>query len=197
MNFNYNIKLEDKRVLLRPICHTDAAAFQNIAYEPDTWRFMISRIASETELNTWMQQATDARTQQLRYTFAIIDKACGSIAGSTAYGNISVPDQRLEIGWTWLGSAFRGSDLNRHCKFLLLSYALEVLQFERVEFKTDVLNERSRKALLKIGATEEGILRRHTRMHDGRMRDTIYYSILRPEWQELKERVFPDLTFTF
>ncbi|MDX5422396.1 MAG: GNAT family N-acetyltransferase [Hymenobacteraceae bacterium] len=192
MNFNQPLTLENEHVLLRRYQPSDKAALTRIAFDEDIWRYMPTRISSEQELEAWVSTAEDGYRQGSRYTFMIIDKATGKLAGSTSYGNISAPDQRLEIGWTWLSREYRGSGLNRHCKFLLLRHAFEVLQYERVELKTDVLNQRSRRAMLKLGATEEGVLRSHTRMHDGRRRDTIYYSILKPEWEQIKQTVFQD-----
>jgi N-acetyltransferase len=192
MNFEEHIILEDERVLLRPFRHADLEALKSIAVDEDTWRYTVTRISNQQELAQWGQAAQQDRETGRRYTFVIVDKATGKLAGSTSYGNESAADKRLEIGWTWLAKDYRGSGLNRHCKFLLLSYAFDVLQYERVELKTDVLNLRSRKAMRNIGATEEGTLRSHTLMHDGRRRDTIYYSILRPEWEHIRHTIFGD-----
>ncbi|MCC9166194.1 GNAT family N-acetyltransferase [Pontibacter harenae] len=193
MDLTQNIILQDNLVLLRPFEASDVEELSSIVYDEDTWRFTTNRISTPSELEDWAAAALKDRQSNRRYTFVIVDKATGKIAGSTSYGNISVPDKRLEIGWTWLSKDYRGSGLNRHCKFLLLQYAFEVLQFERVELKTDILNLRSRKAMQKIGATEEGVLRSHTLMHDGRRRDTIFYSILKSEWPNIKKHVFQDL----
>jgi N-acetyltransferase len=189
------ITLETDLALLRLLQVGDTRLLP-AALDPEIWNFMITRITNPDEFNTWLNSSLDELQEGKKIPFVIIDKATGNLAGSTSYGNISVPDKRLEIGWTWLGKDYWGSGLNRNCKFLLLSYAFEVLQFERVELKTDVLNLRSRKAMLKIGATEEGILRSHTLMHDGRRRDTIYYSILRHEWPVIKTTIFKDLVKT-
>ncbi|QCR21061.1 GNAT family N-acetyltransferase [Pontibacter sp. SGAir0037] len=194
MYFTETIQLEDQRVLLRPFQLNDLEQLKAMALDEEIWRYMPGKISSEAELQKWGEQNVSDRVECRRYAFVIIDKATGALAGSTSYGNISPADKRLEIGWTWLGKDYRGSGLNKHCKFLLLHYAFEVLEYERVELKTDVLNMRSRKAMLKLGATEEGTLRSHTQMHDGRRRDTIYYSILRPEWEEIKGRVFTGFT---
>jgi len=193
MNFEQIPALEDASVLLRPFAMADAPALEAIAFDKEIWRYMITRISSPPELEAWVQAVRDGYRQGTRYTFMIVDKATGLLAGSTSYMNISLPDKRLEIGATWLGHEHRGTGLNRHCKFLLLRYAFEALGMERVELKADALNTRSRKAMLKIGATEEGILRSHTLMHDGRRRDTVYYSILRPEWESIRQTVFADL----
>ncbi|WP_299754150.1 GNAT family protein [uncultured Pontibacter sp.] len=192
MDFKYEIILEDSRVLLRRYQPLDLDNLPGIVYDEEIWRFMPTRISDAQELQNWAQTVETGFASGTRYTFMIVDKATGQLAGSTSYGNISLPDKRLEIGWTWLSKAFRGSGINRHCKFLLLQHAFEMLRMERVELKTDVLNQRSRRAMLKIGATEEGVLRSHTQMHDGRRRDTIYYSILKPEWPAVKASAFAD-----
>ena len=192
MNFEHIPLLQDARVLLRPFRREDIPALAAIALEEEIWRYMPTRISNAQELEAWVQTATEGYRLGSRYTFMIEDKATGQLAGSTSYGNISEPDKRLEIGWTWLSREYRGSGLNRHCKFLLLRHAFGELQMERVEMKGDALNTRSRRAMLKIGATEEGILRSHTLMHDGRRRDTVYYSILRTEWPHIGQTVFGD-----
>ena len=192
MNFEHIPQLQDARVLLRPFRQEDIPALAAIALDEEIWRYMPTRISNAQELKAWAQTVTEGYRLGSRYTFMIEDKATGQLAGSTSYGNISAPDKRLEIGWTWLSREYRGSGLNRHCKFLLLRYAFEELQMERVELKGDALNTRSRRAMLKIGATEEGTLRSHTLMHDGRRRDTVYYSILRTEWPHIRQTVFGD-----
>jgi len=186
MIFTENIILENKNVLLRPLIQEDEKGLSEIAFDPDIWEFTVSVAMNLIELKNYINTAIEDRIRFSRYPFTIVDKNSSEIAGSTSYGNISIKDKRLEIGWTWLGKKFRGTGLNKECKFLLLQYAFEHLKFERVEFKTDVLNMASRKALKKIGAKEEGILRSHTLMHDGRRRDTIYFSILADEWKEIK-----------
>jgi N-acetyltransferase len=193
MNFEKDLHLESDRALLRPLQPHDLDQLQTIALDADTWRWNVTKIDNTQDLQNWAQTAFTDRQLKRRYSFVILDKATGRLAGSTSYGNISEADKRLEIGWTWIGKDFRGTGLNRHCKFLLLSYTFEVLEYERVELKTDVLNVRSRQAMRKIGATEEGVLRSHTLMHDGRRRDTIYYSILKSEWPRIKATIFADL----
>ncbi|GAB3820010.1 GNAT family N-acetyltransferase [Pontibacter rugosus] len=193
MDYRKNLVLQNEYVLLRRYQLNDLNQIASVAFDEDVWRFMPTRISNQQELQAWASTVAQGFSSGTRYTFVIIDKASGKITGSTSYGNISLPDKRLEIGWTWLSRTHRGTGLNRHCKYLLLRYAFEELEMERVELKTDVLNQRSRRAMLKIGATEEGILRSHTQMHDGRRRDTIYYSILKAEWPSIKERVFSDL----
>lgn len=186
MNFAENIIIENSSALLRPLTEGDETGLSKIAFNPDIWKFSVSRAMNLSELKEYIKSAIDERKRNSRYPFAIIHKVSENIAGSTSYGNVSMKDKRIEIGWTWLGKSYQGTGLNRECKLLLLEYAFEHLKFERAEFKTDVLNTAARKSLIKLGAKEEGILRSHTLMHDGRRRDTIYYSILKKEWETIK-----------
>jgi RimJ/RimL family protein N-acetyltransferase len=183
--FDIDIILENDKVLLRPLQADDIDAFREVAFDEDTWRYTVTKISNEEELQDYMLTAFRDRETGFRYPFTIIDKQSGKVAGSTSYGNISIRDKRLEIGWTWLATAYRGKGLNAECKKLLLEYAFNELKMERVEFKTDALNMRSRKAILKLGTTEEGVLRSHTLMHDGRRRDSIYFGILKSEWMKM------------
>lgn len=190
--FMRNIILQTDRILMRPISYDDIDGLRQIAFDKEIWKFNVFRIYDESELRDFLEKAIKGRESQNRYAFTIIDKLSGRIAGSTSYSNISEPDKRLEIGWTWLGTEFQGTGINKVCKYLLLNYAFNELNYYRVEFKTDFLNQKSKKALQKIGAVEEGILRSHTKMHDGRRRDTVYYSILKPEWSELRLKIFSE-----
>jgi len=182
MFFEQNIILENDFVLLKPLSIEDKNGFVKIAFDKDIWRFSVNRIYDDFELDHFISEAISSKEKQLRFPFTIIDKAKNKIAGSTSFGNYSAKDKRIEIGWTWLGKEFWGTGINLHCKKLMIDFAFENLKLERVEFKTDVLNIAARNALLKLAAFEESILRSHTLMHDGRRRDTIYYSILKNEY---------------
>lgn len=182
MLFDQDIILESDFVLLKPLSIEDKTGFSQIAFEREIWKHSVNRIYDEAELDQFISEAISSKEIQLRLPFTIIDKTKNKIAGSTSFGNYFLKDKRIEIGWTWLGKEFRRTGLNLQCKKLLIDFAFENLNVERVEFKTDVLNIAARNALLKLGAVEEGILRSHTLMHDGRRRDTIYYSILKKEW---------------
>ncbi|MFO7526688.1 MAG: GNAT family protein [Ignavibacteriaceae bacterium] len=190
MNFADNIILENETVLLRPLKKKDYNFFKDIAFHPEIWKFNVTSASNKNELQKWIENSLESKKNNLRYPFTIVDKKSEKVFGSTSIGNISLKDKRAEIGWTWLGLEFQGTGINKHCKFLLLQYLFEQLKFERVEFKTDALNLKSRRALQKIGAKEEGILRSHTLMHDGRRRDTVYYSILKDEWQSIRKDIF-------
>jgi N-acetyltransferase len=193
MNFDFtaDIILQNQQVLLRPLTASDAQELLAIATaNNDLVLYSPYKIHTAEYLAGFVQASLEERANQVRYPFAIFDKKTGTYAGSTSVANISNKDKRLEIGWTWIGKQFQQTGLNRACKFLLLTYAFETLNFERVEFKTDARNEASRKAIEKIGGQYEGGLRSHTVMNDGYRRTTVYYSILKEEWPRLKETVF-------
>jgi RimJ/RimL family protein N-acetyltransferase len=193
-NFNKDIFLQDKRLLLEPLSWNHFEfLLPVIQANPDLDKFSPSRYGSEDSLRIYFKNALDKKKQNLRYPFAIFDKLTGTFAGSTSFGNISNIDMRLEIGWTWIGSVFQRTGLNRHCKYNLLQYAFEILNFERVELKTDNRNEQSKNAIMAIGGKFEGILRNHTLMFDGHRRDTVYYGILKSEWKPIKESIFKNI----
>jgi RimJ/RimL family protein N-acetyltransferase len=179
--------LDNEHVLLRPIRPEDRESLREIAMDAAIWRYFVVMIESDADFDKFFDAALDDTMEGRRVVFHITDKASGRAAGSMSYGNLAERDRRLEIGWSWLGRAFRGSGVNRWSKLLMLEHAFERLGCERVEFKTDVLNLQARRALLKIGATEEGVLRSYNVMPGGRRRDAIYYSVLRREWPQVKE----------
>jgi len=190
MNFSFDeeIILENSFVLLRPINKTDLDHLLPVATkDEDLLQFSPAQICTRELLKTYIDTAVENKINKNRYAFTVFDKTGNRFAGSTSFLNISNPDDRLEIGSTWYGKEFQKTGLNRNCKYLLLQYAFDTLEAERVEFKTDERNLASRNAIEKIGGQFEGILRRHTLMSDGFRRNTICYSILKPEWAALKK----------
>ena len=182
--------MRNKVVSLRRISMDDKAGYARIAFYPEIWKYFVSIIANEGDLNTFMEQAINDSLAGTRIVFSIIEQSSGRIAGSTAFGNLAPRERRLEIGWSWLGLEYRGTGINHATKHLLLDYAFGTLSCERVEFKTDVLNIRARRALQAIGATEEGTLRSFNYMPGGRRRDAVYYSILKSEWPNVRANYF-------
>jgi len=190
----HNLVLETNKAILRPVEEKDKEAFFNLAkQDEDMWQYFSLNLGNEAQLDKWMQMAFADKKAETRRPFTIIDKASGQIAGSSSMGNISYPDFRLEIGWSWLGKDFRSTGLNKHAKFSMMRYAFEELNFERVEFKTDVLNERARQGLRNVGGIEEGILRSHMTMWNNRRRTSIYYSVLKDEWPGLRKTIFKEI----
>jgi RimJ/RimL family protein N-acetyltransferase len=177
---NRALVLENEKVLLRPMTRQDFPLLQSLSSEPEMWIYFTHDLSIPREFDKW----AEPHFFEERLQFAVVEKASGRIAGATAFGNYSARDQRVEIGWTWLGGPFQGTGINQSMKKLMLDYCFEELKLKRVEIKTDVLNMPARMALLKFGAVEEGVLRSHTLMTHGRRRDTIYYSVLASEWVE-------------
>lgn len=190
-NFKDSIILENDRSRLSPLSWEHFEPLLEIALRyPDLLKLSPSKFGTKEDLQAYFEAALTNKTKAIRYPFVIFDKKENAFAGSTSFGNISNQNQRIEIGWTWIGKHFQRTGLNRNNKFLMLQYAFETLEFERVELKTDSRNMQSRKAMEGIGATYEGLLRSHTVMSDGYRRNTVYYSILKPEWTTIKERIF-------
>jgi len=192
MDFSAPVVLENNRVRLRPLELTDFEALKAVAFDEELWRYTLTRADDALSLADYLRQAVEGREQALRYPFAIIDRETGRLAGSTSYYNVAEADQRLSIGYTWVGTAFQRSGLNRACKHLLLSHAFGALGCERVELETDARNHKSRTAMARMGATEEGTLRSHRPTQGGIRRDTVIFSIIRPEWPALRESVFQE-----
>lgn len=194
---HYNTILEDERVLLRPLQTADAEGFLSISLnEPETWDFSLVRANGRENLEKYIQIAIKARENQKEIPFAVIDKHTGKHAGSTRFYDINWEFKTLQLGYTWYGKEFRGTGLNKHCKFLLLQFAFETLGMERVEFRADNNNQRSIAAMKSIGCTVEGVLRSHmTTFNSNLRRDSIVLSILKMEWFDtvkptLKSKLF-------
>lgn len=182
-------RLENDHVLLRPITPDDRESLHAIAMAPQIWRYFVKRVQGEAGYQAFFDAELKDQEDGRRVVFHITDKGSGRAAGSMSYANMSESDKRLEIGFSWLGVEFQGKGVNRWAKYLMMEHAFERLQAERVEFKTDVLNEQARRGLRNIGAVEEGILRSYNPMPDNRRRDAVYYSVLRHEWPDVKQQL--------
>jgi len=154
--------------------------------EPSLWDFVPYRITNNEEMLRYIQTALREHDSGVSIPFATLDRASGTVAGSTRYMNIDAANRRVEIGSTWLGEPWRRTVLNTEAKYLMLRHAFETLGCIRVELKTDALNHRSRAAMIRIGAKEEGTLRQHMVLWNGRLRDTVYYSVIDSEWPGVK-----------
>lgn len=181
--------LENEHVLLSPLTEEHRASLHEIALDPDIWDYFVSRVDTDEDYTRFFDTTLADHRAGRRVVFHITDKSTGCAAGSMCFGNMAETDRRLEIGWSWLGRDARGTGVNRWAKLLMLRHAFENLGAERVEFKTDVLNERARRALRNIGAVEEGVLRSFNFMPGGRRRDAVYYSVLRAEWPAVEQRL--------
>ncbi|WP_057937751.1 GNAT family N-acetyltransferase [Algoriphagus resistens] len=180
-----NLILENESVRLAPIAEEDFQNLMLLTDVPSLWTYFTYNLSIPEEFMEWANQALEGQ----RLQFSVWDKNINQLVGSTAFGNYSERDRRIEIGWTWLGAEFHGTGINRVMKLLMLEYCFEKLKLKRVEIKTDVLNIPARKALVKLGAVEEGVLRSHTLLANGRRRDTIYYSVLSSEWETIRRKM--------
>ena len=190
MSKDLNVRLESERALLRPLTIEDEPDLQQVADDDSLWIFGLQDLSKPGELNKYIRQAIADRENGTSAVWVIIDKKTNMVAGCTRLAEISWKDERGQIGWTWIGRDFQGSGLNKEMKFLILSYGFEALGLNRIEFKADERNHQSRQALLGIGATREGVLRQHMKIHDGYIRNTVFYSILKSEWDTVKEQYF-------
>lgn len=191
-NFSSNIVLEDDLVLLRPLQKTDVENLLEISInEPNTWEYSLIRANGKENLENYIAIALKARDNKTEFPFIVFDKKSGKYAGSTRFYDIQLSFKTLQLGYTWYGSAFRGTGLNKHCKYLLLQFAFETIRMERVEFRADNNNQRSIAAMKSIGCKVEGVLRNHMPTFGSDVRrDSIILSILREEWfDEVKENL--------
>jgi len=181
--------LEGTRVRLEPLRRDHLADLKLVAFDTPLWQWTIMGPQDEAGLERWVETALVNAETGAERPFATIDLASGRAVGSSRYMSIAPEHRRLEIGWTWIGSAFQRTGANREAKLLQLTHAFETLGANRVEFKTHARNERSRNALAGIGATFEGIFRRHVIMPDGSLRDTAWFSVIADEWPTVKARL--------
>jgi len=184
------ITLAGTTVRLEPLGLQHADDLFAAAQDPDIWRYMPADPSdSPAALRAWITAALDSQAAGGELPFAILDRATGRPFGSTRYLNISPRDRGLEIGWTWLARSARRTAVNTECKYLLLRHAFESLGAVRVQLKTDRRNTVSQAAIERLGATREGILRKHMLVANGYIRDTVMYSVTDEEWPGVKVRL--------
>jgi RimJ/RimL family protein N-acetyltransferase len=176
-------------VRLEPMSEGHVNVLAEIGAVPELWRFTMTRITGRDDAEAYVRAALQGAAQGTVLPFVTILQSENRVIGSTRFANYDRDSRRVEIGWTWITPSLQRSGANVEAKLLMLTHAFEQLACNRVEFKTDVLNEKSRTALLGIGAHEEGVLREHTFIWDGRKRDTVYYSIIATEWPDVKHRL--------
>jgi RimJ/RimL family protein N-acetyltransferase len=180
------IILEGKHVRLEPLSLEHLDDLCAVGLNPALWRMAGRTMETREDMKRYIEEAFLPETAGEAHAFATIDKASGKAVGSTRYGNIALPHKRLEIGWTWIGKPFQRTHINTEAKYLMLRHAFETLGLTRVELKANAKNEQSRRAMERIGAKYEGVLRRHITLPNGTVRDTVYYSIIHDEWEKVK-----------
>lgn len=183
------VTLEGRHVRLEPLSQAHHGDLSAVGLEESLWRWIPTPVRTPEEMSAYIATALDEQARGVSLPFALIEKAGNRAIGSTRYGNIDRMNHRVEIGWTWVAPAWQRTAVNTEAKYLLLKHAFETLGCIRVELKTDSLNERSRAAILRIGAREEGTFRNHMITASGRIRHTDYFSILDSEWPDVKSRL--------
>jgi len=183
------VTLTGQAVRLEPMAIDHVPALAGVGLVPELWRWIPTPVTTADEMRRYVSLALEDLARGVALPFVIVDRASDQVIGSTRFGNIERSHHRLEIGWTWITTAYQRTAANTECKLLLLSHAFETLGANRVELKTDALNEQSRRAILRLGAVEEGTFRRHVITASGRVRDTVYFSIIDSEWPAIKARL--------
>lgn len=187
-----NIQLENDRVLLLPFDNARNEELKDIIFDRDIWEFMGSNINNEQGLKNYIAKTIKDKNNRLCYPFLIIDKETNKVAGCTRYGNVDAANKKCEIGWTWFGTDFQGTGLNKACKYELLQFGFETIGFKRIQFSVDSKNIRSQRAVEKLGAQKEGVFRNNYVAPNGESRTDIYYSIIKEEWKALKDENFSE-----
>jgi RimJ/RimL family protein N-acetyltransferase len=185
--------LEGKFVKLEPMQLEHVDALAEVGLEESLWKWIPTQCKTREDMENYVRLALSDQERGIALPFVTIEQASGTVIGSTRFGNIDVANKRAEIGWTWINPKWQRTVVNTEAKFLMLSHAFETWKCIRVELKTDALNEKSRNAILRIGAKEEGIFRKHMITSTGRYRDTVYFSVLDSEWPTVKQRLLERL----
>lgn len=184
------VVLQGKYVRLEPMTEAHVPGLAEIGVGQPFWDFMLyGNMNSVDDMRNWVLDILSRADKGTDLPFAVIHLASGRVAGATRYFNIVPRDRGLEVGGTWYGAEFQRTPVNTECKYLLLRHAFETLGCIRVQLKTDLRNERSQKAIERIGGIKEGVLRNHMILPDGRYRHSVFYSILDTEWPGVKKRL--------
>ena len=181
--------LSGRHVTLDPLKLEHVPALCEVGLDDRLWKWTIASVSDQAAMTEYVGSALMDQEKGIAVPFVTRDKGSRKIVGSTRFGNIDIQNRKTEIGWTWVATEWQRTSVNTEAKLLMLAHAFEVWKCIRVEFKTDVLNEKSRNALKRLGAKEEGIFRNHMITESGRFRDSIYFSIIESEWPEAKSNL--------
>jgi len=181
--------LTGSRVILEPLSLAHVDALCEIGLDPEIWRYTTSRVRNRDDMFLYVETALQWQREGTAVPFATIDRASKRVVGSSRFANIAPEHKRAEIGWTWIARDFQRTHVNTEAKYLMLRLAFEQWKYLRVELKTSSRNERSRAAILRLGAVEEGTLRKHMINSDGSSRDSVYFSITDDEWPAVKAKM--------
>ena len=176
------VTLSGPTVRLEPLSLAHLDALAEVALDPELWLWTASHVETRADLERYVRAALAMAEAGTALPFATVHRESGRVVGSTRFGNYVPEHRRVEIGWTFVGRPWQRTAVNTEAKLLMLRHAFDTLGLNRVEWKTDALNARSRAAILRLGAVEEGTLRAHMVVGDGRLRDTVYFGVTRDEW---------------
>ena len=183
------VTLEGSAVRLEPLSLSHHGKLCDIGLDFELWHWTTTNVRTPAEMRAYIENALAEQARGTSLPFATIDLASGKVIGSTRYLNIDASNLRVEIGATWIAKDWQRTAANTEAKYLMLRHAFEKFGCIRVEFKTDSLNQQSRDAILRLGAKEEGTLRNHMLTWTGRIRNTVYFSIIDSEWPQVKTRL--------
>ncbi len=183
------VTLAGEHVQLEPMLEAHHAALAEVGLDEDLWKWIPVPVRTPEEMKAYVDAALAEQARGASLPFTVVERATGNVIGSTRYANIERVHRRVEIGWTWVARPWQRTAVNTECKYMLLKHAFETLGCIRVELKTDSLNERSRAAILRIGAKEEGVFRNHMITASGRIRHSVYFSVTDSEWPVVKRRL--------
>ena len=181
------VTLQGTRVRLEPLSFQHHSRLCEIGLDDELWRWTVTNISTAEQMRDYIEDALKQQSEGTALPFATIDMATDLAIGSTRFGNIDLTNRRAEIGWTWVARQWQRTPANTEAKYLMLRHAFETLGMIRVELKTDSLNEKSRNAILRIGAKEEGVFRNHMITASGRIRHSAWFSIIDSEWPQIKQ----------
>ncbi len=183
------VTLEGRVVRLEPLGlrHLDALCAAGL--DPSLWALTTIRVASREDMRRYVESALADQAAGIALPFATVERASGTVVGSTRFGSAAPEHARVEIGWTWIAPAWQRTAVNTEAKYLMLCHAFDTLGCRRVELKTSARNLRSQAAMRRIGATEEGTLRKHMINADGSARDSVYFSVIDDEWPRVRARL--------
>ena len=181
------ITLTGTRVQLQPLSESHLDALCEVGLDPELWKWIPIQVLDRDQMMSYIRAALSDQEKGISLPFATIDRKSKQVIGSTRFMSIDVPNKRVEIGATWIAKPWQRSAINTEAKYLMMRHAFETWGVNRVEWKTDALNTQSRNAILRLGAKQEGIFRQHIVTWSGRLRDSVYFSVIAPEWPEVKK----------
>ncbi len=183
------VVLEGRWVRLEPLEWRHEPALVALQPDEEVYRYLSVPLGTPEDIHSWVEHALSNMALGTELPFATVERSTGTVVGSTRYYDIRPADRAVEIGHTWLGRRWWRTAINSECKYLLLRHLFQTVGCQRVALRTDAINLRSQRAIERLGAVREGVLRKHLIVRGGRVRDTVYYSILDDEWPPIRQRM--------